>query len=285
MNTSNLIQAKFQAWAKRNCLPVQGDRGDQGKKNYTMTVEENLFGSGLADEVRKAFIAGAGRELTGEICSLQAMHSSAAMTVNVFQYWLINQDLGQLAKLLSIPSPNIERLSFEKQLPVCADPKSHGFGKSPHLDVCFEYKRGARVGVECKLHEPFGGKDDDLLSNAYLKLSDPWNDIPSWKELARKLTKTNLDFKRLGPSQLVKHVLGLKFGRRARDVRLVYFYFDGPGRENSEHLDEIGRFSELVAGDPIKFQPISIQEFIAKAFRALGESHADYVQYLSDRYL
>jgi len=284
MNTSDLIHAKFQALALRHRIPLQGSKGDQGMKSYTMSFEANLFGDKLADEVRKAFLAGAGGELTGEICRLQAMHSSAAMTVNVFQYWLDNKDLSLLAKLLSIPSTNIERLSFEKQLPVCADPKTQGFERSPHLDVCLEYLRGARVGVECKLHEPFRRENDDLLSNAYLKLSEPWNDIPKWKDLARKLTKSNLGFKRLGPSQLAKHVLGLKFGRRAQDVRLIYFYFDGPGRESGEHLDEIVRFSEIVEGDPIRFQPISIQEFIAKAFRILGESHIEYVRYLSDRY-
>ncbi len=108
--------------------------------------------------------------------------------------------------------------------------------------------------------------------------------MPLWKDLAKKLTKSNLGFERLAAPQLIKHALGLKFGRRAQDVRLVYFYFEAGGRENGEHLDEIDRFSKLVAGDPIRFQPISIQEFISKASKKLGGSHNEYIRYLSDRY-
>jgi len=284
MNTSRLIKAKFQAWAKRHCIPLQGSEGDRGERNYTMTIEANLFGGILDVDVRGAFKAGAGGELNGEICSLQAMHSSAAMTVNVFQHWLINKNYAQIAKLLSIPSTNIGSLALERKLPVCDDPRSHGFKESPHLDACFENRQGERVGVECKLHEPFDRESHALLPKAYLALPELWSDIPNWRAIAIKLTESNLDFRRLGPSQLVKHVLGLKFGRRAQDIRLIYFYFDGSGRENTEHLNEIERFRDLVAADPIRFQPISIQEFIAKAGQELDESHIEYVKYLSDRY-
>lgn len=284
MHTSRFIKAKFQAWAKRHGIPLQGSEGDRGERNYTMTIEANLFGEMLNDVVRNAFKAGAGHELNGDICKLQAMHSSASMTVNVFQYWLINKSYAQLAKLLSVPSTNISSLEFERKLPVCDDPPSHGFNESPHLDVRFEYTNGDRVGVECKLHEPFDRESHTLLSKAYLGVPELWSDIPNWRAVASKLTESKFEFRRLGPSQLVKHVLGLKFGRRAQDIRLIYFYFDGPGRENTEHLNEIDRFSELVAADPIRFQPISIQEFIAKAIQDLDESHFEYVKYLSDRY-
>ncbi|MBX3427370.1 MAG: hypothetical protein KF688_16950 [Pirellulales bacterium] len=284
MNTSELIQAKFQAWARRQDMPLQA-KDKRGAKNYTLSVEANLFGGQLDDDVRNAFNAGAGGELRGEICSLQALHSSAAMAVNVFQYWLCHQEQSLLAKILSIPSTGIREISFEKQLPVCSDPKAQGFKKPPHVDVCVEYTRGGRVGIECKLHEPFGRENQSLLSDRYLQLSDAWKEVPRWRDLASKLSKSNLEFKRLGPAQLVKHVLGLMFDQRAQDVRLLYFYYDAPGFDNSEHLIEIRRFSDIIVDDPIRCQPISVQEFIAKAFRVLDEKRSNYLRYLSDRYL
>jgi len=284
MNTSQLIQAKFQSWAKRNKIRLQGSKGRLGTPNYAMSVGENIFGGTLARTTRTAFNDGAGGELRGEICSMQALHSSAAMAVNVFQYWSQNQEYETLAKILRIPSRFIEKMTFERKFPVCAEMAKNGFKEPPHLDVAIEYSKTTRIGIECKLHEPFGRLQKSLLRDAYLNLDGIWDDIPKWRKLAVELNKSDFGFKRLGPAQLVKHVLGLKHEKHASDIRLLYFYFDGPGSENCEHLNELNRFSELVADDPVKFVPLSAQEFISHATEKLPEKHFAYLNYLSERY-
>ena len=55
---------------------------------------------------------------------------------------------------------------FEDQFPVCADPKAHGFNTAPHLDFALRYKDGSRVGIECKLFEPYGRIEHALLRPA-----------------------------------------------------------------------------------------------------------------------
>ena len=93
------------------------------------------------------------------------------------------------------------------------------------------------------------------------------------------------EFNRLGASQLLKHILGLKFQTHTEKVRLVYLYCDAIGDEAAEHRHEIRRFQEAIAGDPIRFVPMSVQEFILRAVRQVRADHAAYVDYLAERYL
>ncbi len=188
-----------------------------------------------------------------------------------FNTGLINKIMLSLPKLLLFRAQTLATW-ISKEVAGCDDPTSHGFKESPHLDVCFEYKHGDRVGVriEANCTNRSTGRAMLCCSKAYLELHESWSDIPNWRAVATKLTESKFEFRRLGPSQLVKHVLGLKFGRRAQDIRLIYFYFDGPGRENTEHLNEIDRFGELVAADPIRFQPISIQEIHSQSKSGAG---------------
>ncbi len=92
-------------------------------------------------------------------------------------------------------------------------------------------------------------------------------------------------FHRLGPAQLIRHVLGLKFGTSADKVRLIYLYYDALGDEAEQHRQEIARFQSKIASDPIRFVPLSAQEFILRALRQLGSEHREYVDYLAGRYL
>ena len=184
-----------------------------------------------------------------------------------------------------MPSRGIEAVGFERKYPVCADWKDRGFKEPPHLDLGVDYKDGGRVGVECKLFEPYGRLQHAPLKSPYLALEDAWKDIPACRALGEELNGGDAGFKRLGPAQLLRHILGLRFGAPVDKVRLVYLYFDAPGDEAAEHRAEIRRFQERIADDPVRFVPMTAQEFILRAVDQCREEHEAYVDYLAERYL
>ena len=285
MTSGEHLQGKFQAWAARIGLPLQGSKGKRGKPNYTLTLDQNFFGGTLLESARSAFRAGAGGEIRGAIPKMSALHSSSAIAVNLFQHWVANGQLSVLANLLKIPSRGIETGEFEDRFPVCSEPKVYGFNEPPHLDFALRYKDRSRVGVECKLFEPYGRLDHHKLRPAYLKLRDAWDDIPGCHAMAVQLAEGDADFRRIGASQLLKHILGLKFQTSADKVRLIYLYCDATGDEAYEHRREISLFQSQIADDPIRFIPMTVQEFILRAMRSVRQDHPDYVNYLTERYL
>ena len=99
MKSADFIQRKLQAWAHRKNITLQGSEGERGQPNYTLSLGKNLFGGELHTQARAAFDAGAGGEIRGAIPSMSALHSSSAMAVNLFQYWLENQKLQILAEM------------------------------------------------------------------------------------------------------------------------------------------------------------------------------------------
>lgn len=285
MTSGQFIQKKLQTWAARKGISLQGSAGVRGEPNYTHSIEENLFDQILLPSVRASFERGAGGELRGGIPTMSALHSSAAMAVNLFQYWVRNGDLAALAGLLEIPSLDLASADFEDCFPVCEDPQRHGFNEPPHLDFAFRFQDGSRVGIECKLFEPYGRLDHAPLRRPYLNLTDAWSDIPACRALAEQLATGPAGFHRLGASQLLKHILGLKFGAATAKVRLLYLYCDAIGDEAAEHREEIRRFRKHIEADPVRFVPMSVQEFILRAVTRAREDHSSYVDYLAERYL
>jgi hypothetical protein len=285
MTSGQFIQRKLQAWAARNGIPLQGSAGERGEPNYTHSVEENLFGGELLPMVRASFERGAGGELRGASPTMSALHSSAAMAVNLFQYWVQNGDLAALAGILDVPAGDISDAVFEDCFPVCDDWKTRGFKEPPHLDFALRYRDGGRVGIECKLFEPYGRLGHQPLRPAYLGLADSWRDIPACQALAEELSRGPAGFHRLGVSQLLKHFLGLKFGVPTGKARLIYLYCDAIGHEANEHRRELEQFQELVQADSFLFTPLSVQEFILRAVRRARTRHAEYVDYIAERYL
>jgi len=285
MRSGEYIQKRFQAWARRqnHIEGLQGSQGERGEPNYTLTLQENLF-QPLSDDTRSDYEEGAGRELRGNPCSMQALHSSATMTTNLFDYLRTKNISDKAARILRIPSRGIKSMRFERKYPVIDNPENHGLGE-PHLNVAFDYDSGCRVGVECKLFEPFGRLEQAGLRDAYLELPEAWDDIPACRRLAQKLAEGSAGFTRLAPAQLVKHLLGLKNSLKIHQFRLVYLYYDAPGDEAAAHRAEIRRFAELIADDGINLQPLSVQEFILRAATVLDDEHTRYINYLSERYL
>jgi hypothetical protein len=285
MKSGQFIQRKLQAWAERKGVHLQGSAGERGAPNYTLSVEQNIFEGALLPEVRASFQRGAGGELRGDIPTMSALHSSAALAVNLFQYWVKHHDLTALASVLEVPSRNIETAAFEDCFPVCDAWQQHGFTKPPHLDFALRYVDGGRVGIECKLFEPYGRLEHKPLRQAYLDLSETWSDIPACRALAEQLAAGPAGYHRLGPSQLLKHILGLKFRASTYEVRLVYLYYDAIGDEAAQHRQELRRFQAQIEKDAIRFVPMSVQEFILCAVSRVRTDHTAYVDYLAERYL
>lgn len=285
MNSYQYILRKLRAWAQRNDIQLQAANGEHGEPNYTHFVGENIFGGAIHEAVAAAYAAGAGGELNGEIPRMSALHSSSALAVNLFQYWVVNGDIGTLAQLLQVPNQNILGAQFEDTFPVVEDPELHGLQNPPHLDFAFRYRNGGRIGIECKLSEPYRDYPHPPLSQAYLDLPDAWNDLPASQALAEQLVAGPAEYHRLGPSQLLKHILGLTFQTPTNNVRLIYLYLDAIGDQAAEHRREIEQFQEAIADDQIRFIPMSVQEFILRAVRQVRADHTEYVDYLAERYL
>lgn len=285
MDSGQYIQWKLQAWASRKGFRLKGSAGERGEPNYTHSVEQNIFGGKLLDAVADSFGEGAGGELKGDIPKMSALHSSAALAVNLFQYWVSSGDLKTLAQLLDVPSLGIASARFEDRFPVCTDPQSRGFREPPHLDFALRYQDAARIGIECKLFEPFGRLAHTPLRGQYLELPDAWGDIPACRSIAEHLASGTSTYRRLQASQLLKHILGLKFGVSIDKVRLLYLYLDAIGDEAAEHRHEIRQFQAAIASDQVHFVPISVQQFIFRAVHRVRDDHSEYVDYLAERYL
>lgn len=284
MTSGAFVQGKLRAWATRKGIHLQGSAGDRGAKNYTLTVGDNLFGGSLMPVVRKAFECGAGGELRGDIPTMSALHSSAAMTVNLFQYWASGADFGGLNECLELSDRPVASAVFESRFPVCPSAAERGFMTDPHLDFALRYCGGGRVGVECKLFEPYGRLSAKRLSERYLTL-DSWAEIPHWRRLAERLCDNGDGYRRLDAAQLVKHALGLKAGAERGSWRLVYLYLDAPGEEAAEHTTEIRRFQEAIASDGRVFSAVSVQEFVLRMVSRIRQDHPEYVDYLAERYV
>lgn len=88
MNGYQYILAKQTEWAKNQGLDLIGSKINRGRPTYTINLDYNLF-QPLLPNFRTSFAAGDGNELgsSGLPGKMQAIHSSSALGVNVFQYW------------------------------------------------------------------------------------------------------------------------------------------------------------------------------------------------------
>lgn len=89
MKASDYILAKQVQWALNRGIDLIGSKGRRGRLAYTSEVNQNLF-EPLMHDVRECFEKGDGGEISGSQDSpakMQAVHSSSALGVNIFQYW------------------------------------------------------------------------------------------------------------------------------------------------------------------------------------------------------
>lgn len=278
------------AWAVEGCLPLIGSKGNRGEPAYTTTLDVNLFES-LSPEARRELEQGDGEELVekGGPCKMQAVHSSAALTVNVFHYWRHQQSLQPILAALGLPGEDCMSVAFEAKRPIMDSPNRKIFGTDPNLDVviqCSPESRFREIAVECKFTEPYRPckPEDKALKWQYLKERQLWEDIPACHDLARRIMSSDDHFQYLHAAQLVKHILGLKHRNGKDGFHLIYLWYDVPLEAADQHRLEIEEFQEIVTADGIAFSAVAFQEVIA-ALQECRSGHEKYVEYLVERYI
>jgi hypothetical protein len=290
MNAYEYIISKQIQWAwNHGKTPLIGGKGSRGRPAYTRELNLNLF-EPLNSDVRKNFEDGNGNEISGNPAKMQAVHSSSALGVNVFQYWQRIKQVPVIASACGFCRKGntvSEKIVFEDKYPV--DGNSHEFPIAPNIDVVFHNSDSSqfkRFAIECKFSEAYSLRKHSGLRPAYLNfnLIELWSGIPKLRAFAESICP-NEKFTYLHSAQLIKHILGLKKECGKDSFRLLYLWYDVLGKEGAIHRDEIEKFSEVAKADGIYFNAMSYQELILSLSKEYRQEHTKYIKYLSERYL
>jgi hypothetical protein len=237
----------------------------------------------------ECFSHGDGNETTESENSpskMQAVHSSSALSVNIFQYW---QNIGQISKIASacgFPKEIAalsQKIVFEDKYKI-----DKRFQFSPNIDVVFHnsgVSQIRRLAIECKFTEAYRTQRHAGLKTEYFQLDNIWTDIPSIFEFARTISPEDDRFEHLHPAQLIKHILGLKELCGREGFILLYLWYDVPGKEGVLHREEIDTFTNIIRQDGVEFHSMSYQELIVILSNEYRLEHNKYIKYISERYL
>ena len=287
MKAYEYIISKQIQWALNRDIPLIGSEVTRGRPARTLDLDQNLF-EPLNLDVRKSFEQGDGNEVSGNPSKMQAVHSSSALGVNVFQYWQSIEQASVIASACGFCRKGnaiSKKIVFEDKYPV--DDDSGKFPIPPNIDVVFHNSDSSqfkRFAVECKFSEAYGSQKHSGLKPAYLKLIELWSDIPNLHKFAESICP-NENFTYLHSAQLIKHILGLKRSFGKSGFRLLYLWYDVLGKEGAVHQEEIEKFSGIAKADGVYFDAMSYQELILIMSKEYRQEHAKYIKYLSERYL
>jgi len=287
MSASEQIIAKQVEWASNKRLELIGSAGDRGRKVYTTKVEDNLF-QPLNEKTRNELESGDGGELkgkTGKPAKMQALHSSSALGINIFDYWRDSSDVSLLFSACGLSRAKIQlsgEVQFEQKFSI-----DDRFQYPPNLDVVFypsqphKYKAFA---IECKFTEAYSSHKHGGVDPKYFTNDKIWENLSDLKHLADDISPDNARFEHLHAAQLIKHILGLnrKFGH-AR-YRILYLWYDALGGAGFNHQKEVDEFSKIALSDGVHFHAITYQELIVSLAKH-RKQHNKYIEYLTDRYL
>jgi hypothetical protein len=288
MNTHEFILSKQEQWALRQGLSLIGSKDTRGRKVYTRNLDENLF-EPLLSEVRQAIREGDGGELAGRLGSppkMHALHSSAALAVNVFHHWLRVRrapDIAWACGFCAKGSQVSRNIRFEAKFEISGD-----FPFAPNVDVIIENEAASKYAVfavESKFSEAYSGRRHGGVAPKYMALQSLWSGIPALKRLAASISPDDDRFEYLHAGQLIKHILGLKARFGSGGFRLLYLWYDGLGCEAATHCAEVGQFLEIARADGIKVHGITYQELLLQLADAFRDSSRSHVDYLLSRYL
>jgi len=190
MKAHEYIISEQTQWALNRDIPLIGSKGCRGRRAYTLELNQNLFNP-LEPDVCNSFLQADGKEISGGPCSpakMQAVHSSAALSVNVFQYWKKIRQVAVIAVACGFcpkeSCPSLE-IRFEDKFPIDGIPRI-----PPNIDVVFhnaDSSQFKRFAVECKFSEPYGLHGDKGLKPAYIDSVTLWSDVPKLYDLAKKI--------------------------------------------------------------------------------------------------
>jgi len=170
MNGYQYILAKQTEWARNRGLDLIVSKENRGRHSYTTNLDYNLF-QPLLPEVRSSFSAGDGGELASSAMpgKMQAIHSSSALGVNVFQYWKSISAVPVIAAACGLCRPGSEiscDIQFEEKYPI-----NDSFGFHPNIDVVIHNDANAKIkrfAIECKFSEAYGAHKHGGLKAKYL---------------------------------------------------------------------------------------------------------------------
>jgi len=287
LNASEQIIAKQIEWANNTGLQLVGSAGDRGRKVYTTKIADNLFKS-LNEKTKKELEGGDGGELNckaGQPAKIQALHSSSALGINLFDYWREKSDLSLLfsaCKLSRAGSKLSGQIQFEQKFPI-----DGRFQFSPNIDVLFFPSQPHKCkvfAIECKFTEAYSSRRHGGLDPKYFTNVIVWENLSKTKNLAQEISPDDSRFGYLHAAQLIKHILGLncKFGHSR--YRLLYLWYDALGEPGFRHRQEVEQFADIVRSDGVLFHAITYQELIVRLAQH-REQHKDYVAYITERYL
>ena len=287
INGYKYILSKQTAWAINSGIHLVGSKGKRGRPAYTSELNQNLF-QPLLPDVRASFVSGDGSELGSNEFpgKMQAVHSSSALGINVFQYWKSIKAVPVIASQCGLCRSDSQvscDIHFEEKYPI-----NDAFGYHPNIDVVIHNKASAkfkRFAVECKFSEAYGARRHGGLKAKYFGLDDLWSDIPNLMRFSKRISPDDNEHKHLHPAQLVKHILGLKRKFGKAHFRLLYLWYDVFGDQGKRHRDEVSKFAAVTKSDGIKFHSITYQELIVKLANKFRMEHPDYIRYLTERYL
>ncbi len=229
---------------------------------------------------RRDFGAGNGSELgrDGGRGKIQALHSSAALACNFFDYWR-GRDLGLLAQALGI-STRLCGVAFEQKFPTRLG------GIAPNLDVVLHGNDGSLAAIESKFAEPFAkSKSKCFLKPKYFPGDHRlWADagLPACQVLAESLRDGSVRFELLDAAQLLKHMLGLALSGHA--WTLICLWYGPAGSLSDLHARELATFSDRVGSDSTKFAALTYQVLFDRIASLAGDNHESWRSYLQNRY-
>ena len=210
-------------------------------------------------EIEAIFTAAAGNEIaTGKFDSLE---SSAALAANAFGFFLRQPaDLPPLPGYAATWPARSLMLEAEVRFPWRG-------GRHPVLD-CLVTTPSAFIGIESKRFEPFRGKQESVLSDAYWR--PVWGErMQGYESIRDGLYGEPGRYGHLNAAQLFKHAFALRTAVHVRPEYcalapvLFYVYAEPHCWPNSEapvdegakarHRTEIDRFAAAVVGDEVAF--------------------------------
>lgn len=275
LNTYQSILVEQQNWADRHNVKYDKD-------GYVCSIEDNLYHP-LFYETLEEFKKGKGDELGDKKKrgKMQALHSSSALVVNVFDYWrnlgkadVIAQACGALSRMTNI--------KFEQTYPIIPL-----LGTPPHLDIEFSLPRSNFISVvESKFTEPYHRHTKRSIKETYFITPGLWSQLPNCEHLAQRIrmeSQSRTSFIYLDAPQLLKHILGLTWSKSGtHNFEIIYLWYEKPSLEADRHRFEVQQFQELV-GSEAHFRVMTYQELFENIKKSVLVDD-EYLEYIGERY-
>jgi len=243
-------------------------------RDFATNLWRPLVGEALAQFERGSELA----PRSNAPARMWSLGSSAALVANVFDYWR-EYDNAPLLAALGLDGGAAE-LRFEEPLPTGLE------GDPPLADVALRWPSGRVAAIESKFSEWLvrRPRNKTAFKAKYFPSGvSVWAEVglPRCQAVAADIQYGRERFKFLHAGQLLKHALGLARSGVA-DYRLIYLYYDWPGREAEGHRAELDRFAALL-GSELELRVLTYQALFAK-LRAEASAAAEYCRYLEQRY-